>query len=229
MLARGCRPLAWSVAPGLMGVGAPPPSLQSAALCRRFASYKAKKVKIGSLILFQDSPHHVLAREVSMKARGSASVTLNLQSMLTGRKVTHRYGPDTIVEEAELIKKEVDFLAMDEDGQYVFIGKEEQGDAAVDDFPFYEVPEAVIKESDRKFLVAGMKVHLQLFEPPDDELKVVGVLLPPSAEYEVLSVDGNSSKIASIGLGARVKIPSHIKTGDRIVVSPVSGDYREKI
>ena len=60
-------------------------------------------------------------------------------------------------------------------------------------------------------------------------MQVAGVLLPPCAEYEVLSVDGNSSKIGCIGLGARVKLPSFIKPGDWIVVSPVSGEYREKV
>lgn len=102
----------------------------------------------------------------------------------------------------------------------------------------------------------GMAVTLHCFEDEKAGRQVVRIALPPSAVYTAVglltwrdtpqgagggvqgavkgsrispcAVDAVAAGVASVGLSARVRVPDFIKAGDSVLVSIVSGEYKEK-
>eukprot|EP00667_Euglena_gracilis_P020247 EG_transcript_21879 len=190
----------------------------------RAYAVKAKKVRIGGLVMFDGAPHRVLEREFSQKSLNSTALVLVLQRLPTGKRFPQRFDPQAVLEEVPLTKVEAQF-AMAEDDHLIFVPtlqSDGDDDSAAD---FVDVPPGVLPEAERKFLALGMAVTLHCFEDEKAGRQVVRIALPPSAVY---TVDAVAAGVASVGLSARVRVPDFIKAGDSVLVSIVSGEYKEK-
>ncbi|KAF9132404.1 hypothetical protein BGW39_000192 [Mortierella sp. 14UC] len=167
----------------------------------------------------------VLKRESSVMGRGTSTIKLDLQDLLTGTKHTERYRSGDMVEVTELEEHKCQFLYKGE-GQLHLMDPET--------FEMYEVPEDVIEEKQMQLLLPDMPVQLSLFQPdPDVPGKPISIKLPSQAVYEVTETHpsaqqankGTIYKNADLQNGIKVQVPDFVNVGDKVIVDTETGKY----
>ncbi|KAF9092717.1 hypothetical protein BGX23_003980 [Mortierella sp. AD031] len=167
----------------------------------------------------------VLKRESSVMGRGTSTIKLDLQDLLTGTKHTERYRSGDMVEVTELEEHKCQFLYRGE-GQLHLMDP--------NTFEMYEVPEDVLEEKQIQLLLPDMSVQLSMFQPdPDVPGKPISIKLPSQAIYEVKEAHpsaqqankGTIYKNADLQNGIKVQVPDFVNVGDKVVVDTETGKY----
>ncbi|MEK7171215.1 MAG: elongation factor P [Patescibacteria group bacterium] len=174
------------------------------------------QVKIGSKILWRDTPHEVIAANHVQAGRGQAKLDTKLRNLLTQAIFEQTFQGNDRIEEAALQYQNATYLYREGDlAQAMLADTFEQVSV---DLP----PERF------KYLKEGQPIDLLYWRD-----QVIDVRSPKKVELEVTytepAVAGNTVntalKPAELETGATIQVPLFIKTGDTIIVNTETGQY----
>ncbi|KAF9959412.1 hypothetical protein BGZ72_009673 [Mortierella alpina] len=183
------------------------------------------QVRKGFVVDINNTLSVVLKRETSVMGRGTSTVKLEVQDLLTGTKHTERYRSGDMVEVTELEEHKCQYLYR-ADGSVHLMDPET--------FDMYEVPESVLEDRQLQMLLPDMPVQLSLFQPdPDVPGKPISIKLPTQANYVVTDTQASAAqankgtiyKNADLENGIKVQVPDFVNVGDRVVVDTEAGKY----
>lgn len=154
--------------------------------------------------------------------KGAAFVRTKLKNVITGAALEKTFNPTEKVEEAQIDRKDMQYLYNDGEIYYFMdndtyeqlpLNKEELGDTL-------------------KYLLDNMVVKVLSYKG-----KVFGVEAPMFVELEVTYTEpgfkGNTStgtmKPATLETGYTVNVPLFVEIGDKIRIDTRSGDYMERV
>jgi len=180
----------------------------------------ATELKTGTVYKENGAPMLVVKYEHKKTARSGATIKVKLKNLIDGSVLTKSYIGTAKVENADVIRKSVQYLYKDSD--FVFMDPES--------YDQFTISPDVIGESE-KFLKEGEKVQVLYFED-----KPVSVDLPLTSVFEIKYTEpgykGNTAtnvlKDAELENGTIVKVPIFIKIGDKIKVNTRTGTYVSK-
>lgn len=154
--------------------------------------------------------------------KGAAFVRTKLKNVITGAALEKTFNPTEKVEEAQIDRKDMQYLYNDGDVYYFMdnetyeqlpLNKDELGDTL-------------------KYLLDNMVVKVLSYKG-----KVFGVEPPMFVELEVTYTEpgfkGNTStgalKPATLETGYNVNVPLFVEIGDKIRIDTRSGEYMERV
>jgi len=180
-------------------------------------------IKKGLNVIQNDEPYVVMeANFVRMQQRKPVMQT-KLKNLLNGKVAEVNFHPGDRVEEADLMRKKVDYLYNDGDNYYFM---------SQDDFEQFSIAKENIGDK-AGFLKDGDKVDALYFNG-----NPVSVSLQPKVELKVVSapegVKGNSAqgrvtKVAELETGITIQVPLFVKGGDTVRINTETGEYVERV
>jgi elongation factor P len=181
----------------------------------------ASSLKTGTIFKEDNAPWLVEKYEHTKTARGGATVKVMARNLLTDQVLEKRYQSNSKVEDADVLRKNIQYLYRDGDS-YFFMDP--------DSFEQMRLTKQRVGES-AKFLLEGELVQVMYFEG-----QAVSIELPNSMIFEVVQTTpgyrgntvNNVYKDAELNNGTRVKVPSHIKEGERVKIDTRTGEYVSK-
>lgn len=180
-------------------------------------------IKKGINVLHEGEPYVVVeANFVRMQQRKPVMQT-KLRNLLNGKVAQINYHPGDKVEEADLMRKKVDYLYNDgenwnfmsnDDFEQFVLAKDSLGDKI-----------GFMKEGDKvdALYFNGNPVSVSL--QPKVELKVVSA--PEGARGD--SAQGRVTKSAELETGVSIQVPLFVKDGDIIRINTETGEYVERV
>lgn len=171
----------------------------------------------------------VLKYEHVKLGRGTATIKVKVKNLRTGSTTEKTFISGARVQEANLVKKEAQFLYVENRGQKVEEGIYVFMDPVT--FEQFNISGGKITEEAR-FLQEGMKVQLLFFA--DEPLSLE---LPIKMEFKVVRADpgvrGNSAtnifKDAILENGLKIRVPLFVEEEDLVRVDTRTGEYVERV
>ena len=183
--------------------------------------YQAVDLKIGTIFIYNSEPYKVLDYKHTHMGRGSADVRLKIKGLLSSNVIQVVFSPSDRFEEADLLKKTMQFLYREGETLYFM------------DQQTYEQIEINVGDMGEEiaFLQDGESYEALLWDE-----KPINILVPPKVDVEVIDCDpgvkGNSAanmyKSAVVTGGIKVRVPLFIKQGEKIRVDTVNRKYVER-
>jgi len=178
----------------------------------------AVAIKRGHVIKWRGQLWRVLDTQQTSFGKRGAYHQMKLANLDDGHVETERFSSSEEVEKAFLDSHAMQYLYQD-GSNYVFMDPQ-TGEQVL-------VSEDVLKDA-LPYLAYNTQAQVQLHEG-----RAVAVELPPSVVLEVIktepAVRGDTAtavtKPAEVETGLVVKVPGHIKTGDRIEVDTRTGEF----
>lgn len=179
---------------------------------------RAGQIKKGNVIKWRDQLWKVADTQQTFTGKRGAYFQIKLQSLDDGHVETERFNSGQDVEKAFVETRRMQYLYQD-GHSYVFMDPV-TGDQVL-------IGEAVLS-SVLPYLAYNAEAEVQLHEG-----RAVSVELPASVVLEVTRTDpavrGDTAtavtKPAEVETGLTVKVPGHVKTGDRIQVDTRTGEF----
>ena len=179
---------------------------------------KAVQIKRGHVIRWRDGLWKVTDVQQTFTGKRGAYYQMKLQNLADGHVEMQRFSSDDNVDKTFLEARRMQYLYQD-GSSYVFM------DAGTGDQ--VHVGEDVLADA-LPYLAYNAQLELQLHEG-----QAVGVVMPTSVVLEVVktepAVRGDTAtgvtKPAEVETGLVVKVPGHVKLGDRIQVDTRSGQF----
>ncbi len=180
----------------------------------------ASELKTGSIFKDEGYPFLVEKYEHTKTARGGATVKVKARNLLTDQVLEKRYQSTSRVEDADVMRKNAQYLY--EDNGYHFMDP--------DTYEQFMMTKDRVGDS-TKFLLSGENAQIMYFEG-----NPVSLELPNTMIFEVAETTpgfkGNTVssvfKDATLNNGAVVKVPTFIKSGEKIKMNTRTGEYVSK-
>ena len=180
----------------------------------------ATELKTGRIFKDNKQPFLVVRYEHIKSARGGANVKVKAKNLLTGAVLEKSYLASARVGDADIIRKNAQYLY--KDTGYVFMDP--------DTYEQFTIGEDILGEGAR-FLVEGENVIVMYFEG-----RPVSVDLPVSSVFEINYTEpgfkgntvSNVLKEATLNNGTVVRVPTFIKIGDKVKIDTRTGEYISK-
>lgn len=182
--------------------------------------YQGVDLKIGKIFVLDGEPYKVLEYSHTHMARGSADVRTKIKGLISGVTKPFVVSPSAKFEEANLMKKPMQFLYREGD-DLIFMNP-----VTYEQFELSsEINEASV------FLKDGETYDVLFWDE-----KALDILVPPKVVVEVIECDpgvkGNSAanmyKAAMVTGKVRIKVPLFIEKGENIRVDTVGLKYVER-
>lgn len=172
--------------------------------------------KDGDLLLITDYHHHTPGNLRSI-------IQMKTKSLKTGAAGALRAGSGDTFEVAYLDRRKCQFLYREGNGDAIFMDEET--------FEQFPLPSSLAEDS------MGYVKENTTVEVTFHDGQAIGLALPPSVVLEVtdceIAVKGNTAtnvkKDAEVETGLGVKVPLHVKVGDKIKISTDSGDFMGRV
>ena len=172
---------------------------------------KFNEVRQGEAIMFNNEIWLVFKKDLQTRGNLRSYYQVLLKNLERGNVYNQRFSPDDNVEMATLIRREYEYLYTD--GNMLVLMDPENYDQM--SLPTEMVGEGI------KLLVPNAKVNVLMH---DD--KALRIEMPQFVEVTVTdapeSARGDTAtsvfKLAQIETGAQIKVPGHVKKGDRIKI-----------
>jgi len=179
---------------------------------------RAVQMKRGNVIKLDGELWQVTDTQQTFTGKHGAYIQMKLTNMSDGHVETRRFSSSQDVEKAYVTSETMQYLYQD-GPSYVFM-KPETGDQT-------HLGEGVVKDV-LPYLAYNAQVSVQLCEG-----RAISVSLPASVVLEVTHTEpaarGDTAtsvtKPAELETGLTVKVPGHVKVGDRIQVDTRSGEF----
>jgi elongation factor P len=179
------------------------------------------EVRPGMIIELNGQLWSVVKTQSVKPGKGGTYNQVELKNVIHGGKLNERFRASETVEEAQLERRDFQFLYA-------------TGDALtfMDTKTYDQIELQADFVGDRvRFLQDGMKVVVQMHED-----KPIGIALPPNVVLSVVEADAvvrggtaaPSYKSATLENGMRVQVPPFIEAGTKIVVSTDDGSYMKR-
>jgi elongation factor P len=181
---------------------------------------KMRDVKVGEAIMFENEVWVIFDRHEQTRGNLRTYWQIKLKHLERGSVVEQRFSPDDNVEKVVLYKEEYEYLYRDGDMFVVMHPKT---------FEQINVPVKMVPESQHGLMVPNMTLSLLSIES-----KVIQCELPQTVEVMVTDAPDAArgdtatsvTKLATIETGAQVRVPGHIRKGDKIKVRVEDGEFR---
>src|SRR6266436_5287904 len=184
---------------------------------------KMRDVKVGEAIMYNGEVWVVFDRHEQTRGNLRTYWQIKLKHLDRGNVVEQRFSPDDNVEKIILNRQEYEY-SYPEDDMFVCM-----------DPKTYEqvfVSKKLVPEAQHGYMVPNMKVSLLKIED-----KVVQVELPQIIEVDVTDAPEGArgdtatsvTKLATIETGAQVRVPGHIRKGDRIKIRTEDGEFKGRV
>lgn len=179
---------------------------------------RATQIKRGNVIKWREQLWRVVAVQQTFTGKHGAYYQMKLQNLEDGHVETQRFGTSDDVERAFVEARRMQYLYQD-GPSYVFMDPT-TGEQV-------HIGEPLLKDA-LPYLAYNAEVEVQFHQQ-----RAVALELPASVELEVTRTDpavrGDTAtsvtKPAEVETGLVVKVPGHIKTGDRIQVDTRTGEF----
>src|SRR5437660_1006237 len=186
-------------------------------------SMKMRDVKVGEAILYNNEVWLIFDRHEQTRGNLRTYWQIKLKHLERGNVVEQRFSPDDNVEKVILNRQEYEYVYRDGD-HFVVMDPES-----------YEqtfVSISMVPEEQHKFMVPNMRLHLLMIED-----KVVQLEMPQMVEVEVTDAPEGArgdtatsvTKLATIETGSQVRVPGHIRKGDKIKIRVEDGEFRGRV
>lgn len=180
----------------------------------------ATDLKTGTIYKENGAPFVVTKYEHIKSARGGANVKVKIRNLITGQMLEKGYLASAKVEDADVRRKNAQFLY--KESNFYFMDPET--------YEQFEVKEDSVGDSAR-FLKEGESVQVMFYEGSP-----VSIELPITMTFEIKYTEpgykgntvSNVYKDATLDNDVVVKVPAFIKIGDKIKVDTRSGTYVSK-
>ena len=177
-------------------------------------------VRSGDLLEIDSTLWRVEKAEFSRRAQGAANVQLYMRHFTNGTKKEVRLSSTETVQKAVL----------DGTAHVTFLYKEGENLLVMDSSTYEqtELPLGMLGESAR-FLQEGMALKVESYKG-----KPVIVVMPDRAEFEVKEVEEARETATAGGVtavlanGVRVRLPKHVRAGDKVIIYTGTGEYCSK-
>jgi elongation factor P len=186
-------------------------------------SMKMRDVKIGEAIMHNNEVWLIFDRHEQTRGNLRTYWQVKLKHLERGNVVEQRFSPDDNVEKVLLFREEYEYLYRDGD-DFVFMHP--------DSYEQIHVPASHVPQEQQRFMVPNMRLSLLKIED-----KIAQVEMPQMVEVEVTDAPeaarGDTAtsvtKLATIETGAQVRVPGHIRKGDRIKIRVEDGEFRGRV
>src|SRR5947209_957423 len=184
---------------------------------------KMRDVKIGEAIMYNGEVWVIFDRHEQTRGNLRTYWQIKLKHLERGNVVEQRFSPDDNVEKVILNREEWEYLYRDGE-HFVFMNPES--------YEQIHVNLDLIPQEQHGFMVPNMRLSLLKIED-----KVVQVEMPQNVEVEVVDAPDAArgdtatsvTKLATIETGAQVRVPGHIRKGDRIKIRVEDGEFRGRV
>jgi elongation factor P len=184
---------------------------------------KFNEIKQGEAIIFNNEIWIVFKKDLQTRGNLRSYYQVLLKNLERGNVFNQRFSPDDNIEQAILIRTEYEFLYMD--GEMLVVMDPEN-------FEQISLHQDMVPEEQRKFLIPNIRVNV--LSHKDKSLRIE---MPQFVEVEVTDTPdaarGDTAtsvfKIATIETGAEVKVPGHIKKGDKVKIRVEDGEFLGRI
>ena len=185
------------------------------------ANIRATEIKKGQTLVIDGELFTVVDTEHVKPGKGPAVNHVKLKSIKTGNQKALRLGSGQSVELAYLDRKSCQYLYRDSQA-YVFMDEE--------NYEQFLLPEEVVKDL-MCYIKESDTVNVTFFEE-----RAMSVELPAAVTMEVTeaeeAIKGNTAtnvlKNATLETGLVVKVPLHIKVGEKIRISTTDSSFLGK-
>ena len=182
------------------------------------AKVAGNEVRSGMVIELNGQLWSVVKTQSVKPGKGGAYNQVELKNVINGGKLNERFRSAEMVEEAQLERRDFQYLYASGD-MLTFMDMKSYDQIELEaDF----VGERV------NFLQDGMKVIVQMHES-----RPIGISLPPQVVLKIVEADpvtrgqtaASSYKSATLENGMRIQVPPFIEAGTRVIVSTDDGSY----
>lgn len=187
-------------------------------------------IKPRKRIIVDGEPYEVLDAHVFRKQQRKPVNQTKLKNMITGKVVERSFHQSETVEEADIDKKNIQYLynkparGAQAEREWWFCDPNDPSDR-------FEIGESVIGET-ANWMKENMEVEGLVF---DDA--IIGVTVPIKMEFEVTeappNIKGNTAsggdKKVTLETGAVIVTPMFVETGDVIEVNTETGTYVKRV
>ncbi|MBX9678539.1 MAG: elongation factor P [Gemmataceae bacterium] len=186
-------------------------------------SMKMRDVKIGEAIMYNNEVWVIFDRHEQTRGNLRTYWQIKLKHLERGSVVEQRFSPDDVVEKIHLNREEWEYLYRDGD-MFVFMNPTSYEQIYVNTH--------MIPDVQHGYMVPNLRIVLMKIEE-----KVVQVEMPQMIEVEVTDAPeaarGDTAtsvtKLATIETGAQVRVPGHIRKGDRIKIRCEDGEFKGRV
>jgi len=185
---------------------------------RIMAKVAGNEVRPGMIVELNGQLWSVVKTQSVKPGKGGAYNQVELKNVINGGKLNERFRSAEMVEEAQLERRDFQYLYASGD-MLTFMDMKSYDQIELEaDF----VGERV------NFLQDGMKVIVQMHES-----RPIGISLPPQVVLKIVEADpvtrgqtaASSYKSATLENGMRIQVPPFIEAGTRVIVSTDDGSY----
>ena len=183
---------------------------------------KFNEIKQGEAIMFKDEIWIVFKKDLQTRGNLRSYYQVLLKSLENGNVYNQRFSPDDNVEQAILIRKEYEYLYAD-GGMLVLMDPETYDQINLSKDMVGESIKLLVPNTRVNVLSHGDKA-LRIEMPQFVELTVTDT--PDAARGDTAT---SVFKLATIETGAEVKVPGHIKKGDKVKIRTEDGEFLGRI
>ncbi|GMV81315.1 MAG: hypothetical protein AMXMBFR7_24990 [Planctomycetota bacterium] len=187
------------------------------------SSMKLRDIKIGEAIEINKEVWIVFDRHEQTRGNLRTYWQVKLKHLERGNVFEQRFSPDDVVEKVMLNREEYEYLYEEPTG-YIFMHPE----------TYEQIPvnKDLVPEAQRGYLVPNSKIVLLKVED-----KVAQVEMPQTVELEVVDAPDAArgdtatsvTKLAKVDTGIEVRVPGHIKKGDRVKIRCSDGEFLGRV
>jgi elongation factor P len=182
------------------------------------AKVAGNEVRPGMVLMLNNQLWTVVKTQSVKPGKGGAYNQVELKNVVTGSKLNERFRSSETVEEAQLERR---------DFQFLFVSGDTLTFMDMENYDQIELDADFVGER-AAFLQDGMKVILQMHDG-----KPIGMSLPQQVVLQIVEADpvlkgqtaASSYKSATLENGLRVLVPPFIAAGERIVVATDDASY----
>jgi elongation factor P len=176
------------------------------------------EVRPGMIVEHNGQLWSVVKTQSVKPGKGGTYNQCEMKNIVTGGKLNERFRASETVEEAQLERRDFQFLFASGD-MLTFMDTRTYDQIEID---------ADFVGERAKFLQDGMKVIMQLHEE-----RPIGITLPPHVVLQIVEADpvqkgqtaASSYKSAILENGVRTHVPPFIEAGTKVIVSTDDGAY----
>jgi elongation factor P len=183
---------------------------------------KFNEVKQGEAIIFNNEIWIVFKKDLQTRGNLRSYYQVLLKNLERGNVFNQRFSPEDNVEQAVLIRKEYEYLYTD--GEMLVLMEPET-------FDQINLPKSMVGEG-LQFLIPNTHVNVLSHKE-----KFLRIEMPQFAEVTITDTPeaarGDTAtsvfKQATIETGAQVKVPGHIKKGDKVKIRTEDGEFLGRV
>lgn len=181
------------------------------------------EIRKGAKMIVDGQPYEVLESKPLKKAQRRVVIQTRIRNLITGNVLVKNFHQSDVLEEAEVLKKEVKFLYSHRD-QYFFCEGNDPSKR------FSLTSEQVGEQG--KFFKANQSLEAVIFEG-----KIINVVLPIKISLKVVEappgVKGEraeaGTKTVTLENGVQINVPLFVKEGDSVEINTETNEYVRRL